>query len=61
MADFPYVECFPSGWRKGAREAPACESQDIRGYPTWIIRGERIEGDQSLEALEEVVTKYAAK
>ncbi len=53
-----YVECFPSGWRKGAKEAQACEEAEVRGFPTWVIQGEKIEGDQSLDLLSETADKY---
>ena len=52
MKDFPYVECFPAGYKKGMEQEKVCESADVRGYPTWVINGERIEGDQTLEELE---------
>ncbi len=35
----PYVECSPGG-RTGPL-AMACVEQDIQGYPTWIVRGQR--------------------
>ena len=60
MKNFPYVECFPEGYRKGIKQYAACEEADIRGFPTWIINGEKIEGDQSLETLGETVDKYLA-
>mmetsp|Transcript_12734 Transcript_12734/g.24030 ORF Transcript_12734/g.24030 Transcript_12734/m.24030 type:complete len:84 (+) Transcript_12734:3205-3456(+) len=61
MENFPYVECFPAGWKKGTKEAAACESNDVRGFPTWIINGEKIEGDQTLEDLEFTVDKILEK
>ncbi|GFR46364.1 hypothetical protein Agub_g7944, partial [Astrephomene gubernaculifera] len=31
---FPYVECFPNGWRRGEPLAPACEAAGVRNFPT---------------------------
>jgi uncharacterized membrane protein len=39
-AHLPYVECSPLG----GMAVLACLEARIRGYPTWIINGERIEG-----------------
>lgn len=49
----PYVECSPHG--RGGPVAFACVSQDITAYPTWIIRGRRIE--QMLEP--ETLARYS--
>jgi uncharacterized membrane protein len=49
----PYVECSPEG--RGGPVAFACVSQDIGAYPTWIIRGRRIE--QMLEP--ETLARYS--
>jgi len=38
----PYIECSPDG-RNGVM-AFVCVVKDIRGYPTWIIDGERYRG-----------------
>lgn len=38
-----YVEC--------PENEALCTSQGIRGYPTWIINGQKYEGEQSFEAL----------
>ena len=37
----PYVECSPEGY--GTPLAPICKDMDIKSYPTWIIKGKRIE------------------
>jgi len=37
----PYVECSPEG-RNGPR-AMACVVEEISGYPTWVIGGQRIQ------------------
>ena len=37
----PYVECSPDGY--GTPLAPICKDMDIKSYPTWIIKGKRIE------------------
>jgi len=52
MSEFPYVECFPAGYKKGIDQEKVCEEADVRGYPTWVIKGEKIEGDQTLQELE---------
>lgn len=60
MADFPYVECYPDGWKQGIEMAPACKEAQLEGFPTWVINGERLEGDQSLEQLEAAMSKALA-
>jgi len=35
----PYVECSPGG--RNAPQAPVCQANGIRNYPTWVIAGER--------------------
>lgn len=60
MAAFPYVECFPEGWKAGIDMAPACSEADIKGFPTWVIAGKKLEGEQTLEALEAVLDRTAA-
>ena len=32
-------------------QAPECAAEEIKSYPTWIYRGERIYGIQTLEEL----------
>ncbi|HRQ66002.1 MAG TPA: vitamin K epoxide reductase family protein [Xanthomonadaceae bacterium] len=49
----PYVECSPEG--RGGPVAFACVSQEIGAYPTWIIRGRRME--QMLEP--ETLARYS--
>ena len=38
-----YVDCD--------KNAPACDEAGIRGYPTWIINGQKYEGEQTIEEL----------
>ena len=45
----PYVECSPSG--RGGPVASACVFNDISGYPTWIIDGERYQRVLTLDEL----------
>jgi uncharacterized membrane protein len=45
----PYIECSPGGPR--APVAQACKDARIESYPTWIIKGQRYGGTQTLEAL----------
>ena len=54
----PYVECSPQG--RSGPEAPACTAMQIRGYPTWIINGQRFEGVLKPEELARL-TGYVAK
>uniref|UniRef100_A0A061R331 Vkor-domain-containing protein n=1 Tax=Tetraselmis sp. GSL018 TaxID=582737 RepID=A0A061R331_9CHLO len=58
MQDFPYVECFPDGFRFGedggtTPVAKACSDVGIRGFPTWVINGQKYEGEQTFEQLQE--------
>jgi len=55
MGAFPYVECFPDGWKKGMEQAPACKEAGIRGYPTWVINGKKIEGGRDLPRLRDIL------
>ena len=57
MAEFPYVECFPDGWKQGIEIAAACKAADLNGFPTWVIGGQRIEGAQSLDTLQAALEK----
>ncbi|WP_017325864.1 vitamin K epoxide reductase family protein [Synechococcus sp. PCC 7336] len=45
-----YVECSPYGGR-GTPQAPECVAEEIKSYPTWIYKGDRIYGIQTLEQL----------
>jgi len=47
-AELDYVECDPKG--KDARPE-LCQKANIKGYPTWQIKGQFYEGVQSLEKL----------
>ena len=31
--------------------AAACEAAKLTGFPTWVIGGEKVEGEQSLDRL----------
>ena len=58
MAFFPYVECYPEGFRKGVELAPACAAVDgLKGFPTWVIGGRTLEGEQSFEVLNAEVVR----
>lgn len=61
MTDFPYVECFPEGWSRGVEMAPACKDAGLNGFPTWIIGNQRLEGEQSFDALEAALNALEAK
>ncbi|KAI8470427.1 MAG: hypothetical protein J3K34DRAFT_368500 [Monoraphidium minutum] len=51
MADFPYVECFPDGWKRGAPIAPACAAVPVKAFPTWVIAGEVVEGELEFDEI----------
>lgn len=53
MSDFPYVECYPEGWQRGVQIAPACEAAGVQAFPTWVINGRVVEGELSLEQIDE--------
>jgi uncharacterized membrane protein len=57
MAEFPYVECFPEGWKKGVKLAPACEAAGVKAFPTWVVNGAVTEGQLELSALEALLTE----
>jgi len=52
MQDFPYVECFPDGWYQGVEMASSCKAESLNGFPTWVIGGKKLEGEQSLQDLD---------
>jgi hypothetical protein len=60
MADFPYVECYPEGWQRGAAIAPACDAAGVKAFPSWVIDGKLLEGELSLGELEGELAKKAA-
>ena len=53
-AQIPYVECFPDGWERGTPVATACDAAKVEGFPTWVINGKKLEGEQTLEKLAEL-------
>ncbi|PNW74514.1 hypothetical protein CHLRE_12g493150v5 [Chlamydomonas reinhardtii] len=60
MTQFPYVECFPNGWRKGEKLAPLCEAANVRAFPTWVIGGKTIEGELLLDEVEKELARAEA-
>lgn len=50
-AQIPYVECFPNGWERGTPVTEACSAAKVEGFPTWVINGKKLEGEQTLEEL----------
>jgi uncharacterized membrane protein len=60
MAEFPYVECFPDGWKQGIEMAPACKAANLEGFPTWVIGSEKLEGAKTLEELQDALNKLEA-
>merc|ERR1712094_20367 len=55
MATFPYVEGFPDGWQKGSKGNPACNAAGVKAFPTWVIKGQTFEGEQTFEQLEQAL------
>ncbi|KAI5062887.1 hypothetical protein GOP47_0021434 [Adiantum capillus-veneris] len=54
MKYLDYVECYPEGYRRGVKIAKACESAKIDGFPTWIIKGQVLSGEQELSEIARV-------
>lgn len=52
MKSFPYVECYPDGWKRGIKIADVCDAAGVRSFPTWIIGNEVLEGGQPIATLE---------
>ncbi|KAG0457009.1 hypothetical protein HPP92_022166 [Vanilla planifolia] len=46
-----YVECYPDGVGKGRKMALECVIPGLEGFPTWIIKGKVLSGEQTLQAL----------
>ncbi|KAK7307451.1 hypothetical protein VNO77_40530 [Canavalia gladiata] len=49
-----YVECFPEGYRRGTKMNKACIDAKIEGFPTWVINGQILSGEQELSELAQV-------
>ncbi|CAM6097051.1 unnamed protein product [Calypogeia fissa] len=49
-----YVECYPEGYKKGVPIAKPCDEANIQGFPTWIIKGQILSGEQELDDLAKV-------
>lgn len=44
----------------GAQEAkvnPVCTAADLEGFPTWIIGGQKLSGEQTFDQLEAALSK----
>jgi uncharacterized membrane protein len=39
----PYIECSPAG--PNTPQAPSCNSAGVTTYPTWVLDGQRFEGE----------------
>ena len=37
---------------QGSKLAPACSEAGLQSFPTWIIKGEKVEGEQTFDTLE---------
>lgn len=60
-ADLPYVECYPNGFSRSSGPARACVTAGIEGFPSWVIGGEKLEGEQTFEELEAALARAAAR
>lgn len=49
-----YVECFPEGYRTGTKMIKACIDAKIEGFPTWVINGQVLSGQQELSDLAQI-------
>ncbi|GLJ49975.1 hypothetical protein SUGI_1062890 [Cryptomeria japonica] len=49
-----YVECYPTGYRKGVQIAKACKDANIQGFPTWVINGQVLSGEKIFAELARV-------
>ncbi|TKY70280.1 Thiol-disulfide oxidoreductase LTO1 [Spatholobus suberectus] len=49
-----YVECFPEGYRTGTKMIKSCIDAKLEGFPTWIINGQVLSGEQELSELARV-------
>ena len=67
MKEFPYVECFPQGWSKGVSMATECTvplgsaGTKLQGFPTWVIGGQVLEGEQSFDTLEDALNELEGR
>ncbi|KAH7528962.1 hypothetical protein FEM48_Zijuj05G0133200 [Ziziphus jujuba var. spinosa] len=43
-----YVECFLDGYKKGTKILKVCANAGIEGFPTWVINGQGLSGEQEL-------------
>ncbi|XP_077220466.1 thiol-disulfide oxidoreductase LTO1-like isoform X3 [Tasmannia lanceolata] len=46
-----YIECFPTGVGRGRKIAEACKDVGIEGFPTWVIKGKVLSGEQTFSEL----------
>lgn len=51
FAEIKYIECTPDGINP---QPEKCAAANIKGFPSWIIKGKLYEGTQKLEKLAEV-------
>lgn len=49
-----YVECYPTGYRKGVKMEKACKDANIQGFPTWVINGQVLSGEKIFAELARV-------
>jgi len=61
QAELPYVECYPDGFRRDTRPAPACLAAGIEGFPSWKIGGKMYEGEKTFDELEEALKRAQVK
>ncbi|KAK8944514.1 hypothetical protein KSP39_PZI007728 [Platanthera zijinensis] len=46
-----YIECFPDGAGKGRKMALECTLAGLEGFPTWVVKGKVLSGEQNLQTL----------
>ncbi|KAI8464566.1 MAG: hypothetical protein J3K34DRAFT_474223 [Monoraphidium minutum] len=60
MAAFPYVECFPDGWKRGVEVAPACAAVPVQAFPTWVVGSQVVEGELDFDTLTALLDAQAS-
>lgn len=41
---------------QGTKLAPQCSAIDLQSFPTWVINGEKFEGEQTFDKLESLLS-----
>jgi hypothetical protein len=51
------LRAAPAAALQGTKLAPACEAAGLQSFPTWVIGGQVLEGEQTFEQLEAALAK----